>query len=204
MLSPCPGILLSGGAMTRFEEVQMRIAESARNFVEIYNMQVFIEQFTLDRESRFFVTLPEMEQPYPISAVISFTYDTFLTSLSMSKPEDDEPPVEDSSVTIDFVIKLPMMSGYPDIDKLFAEIEREYPDSEPSLVMRETLGGEEVTKEYEINYSYDVNDEDLTDIGLYEEIFEELRDILELLHNRTKFYIDNSWYEGDDDPTQRY
>lgn len=190
--------------MTRFEEVQMRIAESARNFVEIYNMQVFIEQFTLDRESRFFVTLPEMEQPYPISAVISFTYDTFLTSLSMSKPEDDEPPVEDSSVTIDFVIKLPMMSGYPDIDKLFAEIEREYPDSEPSLVMRETIGGEEVTKEYEINYSYDVNDEDLTDIGLYEEIFEELRDILELLHNRTKFYIDNSWYEGDDDPTQRY
>jgi len=39
--------------MTRFEEVQMKIAESAKNYLEIFNMQVFIEQFTLDRESRF-------------------------------------------------------------------------------------------------------------------------------------------------------
>jgi len=193
--------------MTRFEEVQMRIAESARNFVDIYNMQVFIEQFTLDRESRFFVTLPEMEQPYPITAVISFAYDTFQTSLSMSKQEEeeeDEPQVEDASVTIDFMIKLPMMTGYPDIDKLFAEIEREYPDTEPALVVRETIGGEDVSKEYEINYAYDVSDEDLTDMALYEELFEELRDIMELIFNRTKFYIDNSWYEGEDDPPQRY
>jgi hypothetical protein len=190
--------------MTRFEEVQMRIAESARNFLDIYNMQVFIEQFTLDRESRFFVTLPEMEQPYTISAVVSFMYDTFQTSMSIYKQEDDDLPFEESSLTLEFLVKLPMMTGYPDIDKLFAEIEREYPDTEPSLLARETVSGNEVTKEYEIAYAYDIADEDMSDVALYEEIFEELRDILELVYNRTKFYIDSSWYNEEDEPPQRY
>jgi hypothetical protein len=190
--------------MTRFEEVQMRIAESARNFVDIFNMQVYIEQFSLDRESRFFVTLPDMEQPYPLTAIISFTYDTFQTSLSMSKQEDDEPQLEEASVTIDFVIKLPAMSGYPDIEKLFSEIEREYPDTDASLIIHETISRDKTSREYEISYAYDVADEDLTDIALYEELFEELRDIMELIFNRIKFYIDNSWYEEDDDSTQQY
>ncbi|HSW62448.1 MAG TPA: hypothetical protein VLH56_03905 [Dissulfurispiraceae bacterium] len=191
--------------MTRFEEVQMRIAESARNFLDIYNMQVFIEQFTLDRESRFFVTLPQMEQPYTISAVVSFLYDTFQTSMSIYKQEDDdELPYEESSLTLEFLIKLPMMTGYPDIDKIFAEIEQEFPDTEPSLLVRETISGSETTKEYEIAYAYDIADEDMSDVALYEEIFEELREMLELVHNRTKFHIDSSWYNEEDDPPQRY
>jgi hypothetical protein len=61
--------------MTRFEEVQMKIAESAKSFLEVYNIQVFIEQFSLTRESRFSLTLPAMEEPYPVSAVVSLTYD---------------------------------------------------------------------------------------------------------------------------------
>ncbi|HMK42886.1 MAG TPA: hypothetical protein VK445_01975 [Dissulfurispiraceae bacterium] len=191
--------------MTRFEEVQMRIAESARNYLDIYNMQVFIEQFTLDRESRFFVTLPEMAQPYPISAIVSFLYDTYQTSMSIYQPdEDEELPFDENTLTLEFLVKLPMMSGYPDIEKLFAEIEREYPDTEPSLIVREISSGSEMTKEYEIAYSYDVAEEDMTDIALYEEIFEELREMLELLHNRTKFHIDSNWYPEEDDPPRRY
>ena len=42
--------------MTRFEEVQMKLAESSKNFLEVYNIQVFIEQFSLTRESRFSLT----------------------------------------------------------------------------------------------------------------------------------------------------
>ncbi|KAF0181970.1 MAG: hypothetical protein FD164_1458 [Nitrospirae bacterium] len=191
--------------MTRFEEVQMRIAESARNFLDIFNMQVFIEQFTLDRESRFFVTLPQMEQPYTISAVVSFMYDTFQTSMSIYKQEDDdELPYEESSLTLEVLIKLPMMTGYPDIDKIFAEIEQEFPDTEPSLLVRETISGSETTKEYEIAYAYDIADEDMSDVALYEEIFEELREMLELAHSRTKFHIDSSWYNEEDDTPQRY
>lgn len=191
--------------VTRFEEVQMRIAESARNYLDIYNMQVFIEQFTLDRESRFFVTLPEMAQPYPISAIVSFLYDTYQTSMSIYQPdEDEELPFDENTLTLEFLVKLPMMSGYPDIEKLFAEIEREYPDTEPSLIVREISSGSEMTKEYEIAYSYDVAEEDMTDIALYEEIFEELREMLELLHNRTKFHIDSNWYPEEDDPPRRY
>ncbi len=40
--------------MARFEEVQMAIAESAKNYLDIYNMQVLIEQFTLDRRRQVF------------------------------------------------------------------------------------------------------------------------------------------------------
>ena len=110
--------------MTRFEEVQMKIAESAKSFLEVYNIQVFIEQFSLTRESRFSLTLPGMEEPYPVSAVVSLTYDVFQTSMSMYddlKPEEDNISSE-NTLELDVIVRLPIMEGYPDIEGLLREI----------------------------------------------------------------------------------
>jgi hypothetical protein len=133
--------------MTRFEEVQMKLAESAKNFLEVYNIQVFIEQFSLTRESRFSLTLPEMEDPYPVSATVSFTYDVFQTSMSMYddiKPEDDS-VIAENTIELDILVRLPIMEGYPDIEGLLREIESQYPDSEPVLVVKEFYGAGQPT-----------------------------------------------------------
>jgi hypothetical protein len=185
--------------MARFEEVQMRIAESAKNHLDIYNMQVFIEQFTLDRESRFSLSLPEMEPPFPVSAAVSFTYDAFQTGMTIYEEETGENNSDvDTSLELEFLIKLPIMEEYPDIEALLEEISEEYPDTEPVLIAKEILPNDEPTKEYEISYIYDIESEDVMDSELFDEIFAELKGILELVYKRTKDYIDLSWYRREE------
>jgi hypothetical protein len=185
--------------MTRFEEVQMRIAESAKNYLEIFNMQVFIEQFTLDRESRFSLTLPDMEPPFFISAVVSFTYDAFQTGMTLYEEETDENDMDiDTSLELEFTIKLPLMEGDPAIDELLEEIKEEYPDTEPVLTAKEVLMSDESSKEYEISYIYNIEAEDVMDSELLDQIFNELKDIMQLIYNRTKDYIDLSWYREEE------
>lgn len=182
--------------MARFEEIQMTLAESAKKYLEIYNMQVFIEQFTLDRENKFSLTLPKMGQPFPISATVSFFYDAFQTGVTLYEEDisDGDDNDVDTSIELEFTVRLPIMEGYPDIEALLDEIEEEYPDAEPYLSIRETYGGEKPFKEHEIIYNYDIGAEDVIDKELFDEIFEELRGILELVYRRTKDYTDLSWY----------
>lgn len=190
--------------MARFEEVQMKIAEAAKKHIEIYNMQVLIEQFTMDRECRFFMTLNDLAKPFPLSAIVSFTYDAFQTGYTMYEEEEgvEEESFEqeiDTSVELEITINLPIMEGNPDIETLFENIEDEYPDTEPILITKEVIPSDEPTKEYEISYTYNIDSEDATDEELYNEIFEELKEILELIYSKTKDYIDMSWYGGEDD-----
>lgn len=192
--------------MVRFEEVQMKIAESAKNHLEVYNMQVFMEQFNLDREGKVFLTMPYMEPPFPVSAAVSFTYDAFQTGLSIYEENTDEGELDvgtsiedvDTSIELEFTVNLPiMMDGCPDIKTLFEEIDEEYPDTEPVLITKEIFPGDESdkpTKEYEISYTYDIDSEDIADSELLDEIFEDLKGIMELIYKRTKDYMDLSWY----------
>lgn len=185
--------------MTRFEEVQMKIAESAKNYLEILNMQVFIEQFSLDRESRFSLSLPQMDPPYALMATVSFTYDAFQTGMTLydDDPEDNAMDT-DASLELEFSIKLPVMEDYPNIEALLAEVEEEYPDTQPVLFAKEIFPSEQASREYEINYVYDIEANDLDDDELFEQIFEELRGILELVRKRTQDYIDHSWYASEE------
>lgn len=178
----------------------MKIAESAKNHLEIFNMQVFIEQFTLDRESRFSLTLTGMEPPFPVTAVVSFTYDAFQTGMTLyEEDEEDESNSDvDSSIELDFSLKLPVMKGYPAIEALLQEIEEEYPDTEPVLASNEIFPSEENSKEYEISYLYTIDTEEAMDTDLFDQIFEELKEIMELIYRRTKDYIDTSWYREEE------
>jgi hypothetical protein len=185
--------------MTRFEEVQMKIAESAKNYLEIFNMQVFIEQFTLDRESRFSLTLPNMDTPYALTATVSFTYDAFQTGMTIYEDDTEESSMDaDNSLEMEFLIKLPIMEDYPNIEALLAEVEEEYPDTQPVLFVKEIIPSEQSSKEYEISYIYDIEANDLGDDELFDQFFEELRGILQLIHNRTQDYIDHSWYSSEE------
>lgn len=186
--------------MARFEEMQMTIAESVKNYLDIYNMQVFIEQFTLDRESKFQVTLPNMQPPYPVSATISFVYDAFQTGITLyDESIEDNSPEVDTSIDLEFSLKLPIMRDFEDIDVLIDEIAEEFPDTEPILIIREIIGREEeIIKEYEVHYSYIIDMSDALNNELFDETFEELRDIMELIYRKTKDYIDYSWYGGDE------
>jgi hypothetical protein len=186
--------------MARFEEIQMKIAESAKKFLDIYNMQVFIEQFTLDRESKVSLTLREMKPPFPVSATVSFTYDAFQTGATLyeeNEYEGDDTDI-DTSVNLEFVVRLPIMKGSPDIDSLLDEIEDEYPDAGPYLEIKEVFGAEEPFKEYKIVYGYDIEAEDIMDSELFDEIFDELKGILDLTYKRTRDYMDLSWYEDEE------
>jgi hypothetical protein len=192
--------------MTRFEEVQMKIAESSKNYLEVYNIQVFIEQFSMARESRFSLTLPGMEEPYPVSASVSFTYDVFQTGMSMYDDIklEDEGVIADNVLELDILVRLPMMEGYPDIEGLLREIETRYPDSEPVLVAKEMIGAGEASKEYEISYGYDVEVADALHVEVLDGIFEELRGVMELIYDKTRYNIDQSWYRNDDDTSKEY
>jgi hypothetical protein len=183
--------------MARFEEMQMTIAESVKNYLDIANMQVFIEQFTLDRESKFLVTLPNMQPPYPVSATISFVYDAFQTGITLyDEPLEENSSDVDTSIDLEFSLKLPIMKNFKNIGTLMEEISEDFPDTEPLLIVREIIGGgDEVFKEYEIHYSYIIDLSDALNSDLFDETFEELRDIMELIYRRTKDYIDYTWYE---------
>ena len=186
--------------MTRFEEVQMKIAESAKNYLEIFNMQVFIEQFTLDRESRFSLALPNMEIPYALTATVSFTYDAFQTGMTLYEDDTTEESSMDADtpLELEFLIKLPIMEDYPNIEALLAEVEEEYPDTQPVLFAKEIIPSEQSSREYEISYIYDIEATDLGDDELFDQLFEELRGILELILKRTQDYIDHSWYSTEE------
>lgn len=185
--------------MARFEETQMAIAESAKRYLDIYNMQVFIEQFTLDREGKFFLTLPNTEPPFPVTATASFTYDAFQTGMSLYEEDADEGNQDvDTSIELEININLPIMNNYPDIEALLEEISEEYPDTEPILTSKEVFPSDESSKEYEISYTYDISSEDVTDSEMFNEIFEELRGILGLIFKRTENYIDTSWYGSEE------
>jgi hypothetical protein len=185
--------------MTRFEEVQMKIAETAKNYLEILNMQVFIEQFTLDRESRFLLALPHMEPPYSLTATVSFTYDAFQTGMTLYEDDSEESSKEtDASLELEFTIKLPVMEDYPNIEALLAEVEEEYPDTQPVLFAKEIMPSEQASREYEISYVYDIDASDLEDDELFDQLFDELKGILELIRRRTHDYIDLSWYRPEE------
>jgi|WetSurMetagenome_2_1015567.scaffolds.fasta_scaffold09346_3 hypothetical protein len=191
--------------MTRFEEAQMKIADACKNHLEVFNIQVFIEQFSLSRESRFSVTLPELEEPFLVSAQISFMYDVFQTGMSMyeeAKQEDEA--LNDNLLELDILVRLPMLESYFDMEGLLQEIERIYPDSEPVLVVKDYLGAGEQSREHEISYGYDIDIEESLQTDMLDNIFEELRNIMELVYNKTKFHIDQSWYKSEDDPPKGY
>ncbi|MGO9612975.1 MAG: hypothetical protein ACLPX5_08070 [Dissulfurispiraceae bacterium] len=191
--------------MARFEEVQMRLAESAKNFLELYNMQVFVEQFTLDRESKFSLVLPDTEPPFPVTATVSFIYDAFQTGMTLyedSSLDKDEADI-DTSIELDFTVHFPIMKGAPDMRAIIAEIEDAYPDMEPALIVKDIWSDEEPLKEHELSYNYSIEAEDILDQELLDELFEELRGVLTLVHDRTKDYIDKSWYREEDDPFKR-
>ena len=192
--------------MTRFEEVQMKVAESAKNFLEVYNIQVFIEQFSLTRESRFSLTLPEMQEPYPVSSTVSFTYDVFQTGMSMYDDIklEEEGVLADNTLELDIVVRLPIMEGYPDIEGLLREIETRYPESEPVLIVKELFGADAPSKEYEITYGYDIEVGDSLQVEVLDGVFEELKGVMELIYEKTKYNIDQSWYRGDDDISKGY
>jgi len=134
--------------MARFEEVQMRLAESAKNFLELYNMQVFVEQFTLDRESKFSLVLPDTEPPFPVTATLSFIYDAFQTGMTLyedSSLDKDEADI-DTSIELDFTVHFPIMKGAPDMREIIAELEDAYPDMEPALIVKDIWSDEEPLK----------------------------------------------------------
>ncbi|GAB5047333.1 hypothetical protein [Thermodesulfovibrio sp. TK110] len=189
--------------MIRFEELQMRIMDAAKNYLDVYEMSTYIEQYSLNKESKLLMTLPEIKPPYPISATVSFSYNAHQTSSSFLYDEDE---VEEDSesfenmVEIDVIINLPFLEGYNHISELFEEIVNEYPDVDLVLVKKEFIGKDLMHgEEYEIAYSYPASIEELKDLQFYEEMFFELSNILRTIYERTRFYIDMSWYSAEDE-----
>lgn len=178
----------------------MTIAESAKNYLDIYNTQVFIEQFTLKRESKLFLTLPNMEHPSPVSATVSFIYDAFQTGATLYEDNilDKSIADVDTSIESEFTVKLPIMKEHPDIKALVEDISEEYPETEPILNTRETFLNIMPAKKYGIFYSYDIESENSINTMLLDEIFSELGGITDLAYKKTKNYIDLSWYRGEE------
>ncbi|MCS7215460.1 MAG: hypothetical protein RMI30_00230 [Thermodesulfovibrio sp.] len=191
--------------MIRFEELQMRIVDAAKNYLNLYDMATFVEQYSLNKESRLSMTLPEIKPPYPLIATVSFSYNAHQTSFSMLSDEEDAE--EDSEnlenmIEVDIVINLPFIDGYTQIRDLFEEITNEYPYLDLVLVRREFLRKDLIEgEEFEIVYSYLVGGNELKDLQFYEDVFFELSNILRKIYEKTRFYIDMSWYRSEDDDT---
>lgn len=187
--------------MARFEEVQMLLAESAKEHLELFNMQVFIEQFTLDRESRLSLSLYELEPPFPVTATVSFTYDAFQTGATLydDAPEHEQSSDVDTSVELEFSVHLPIMVGSPDIQALIDELKEAYSDVDPVLIKKDIVSQDGVIREYELGYSYTIEAADILDKELMSEVFDELRGILDTVNRRTKKYVDKTWYRGESD-----
>jgi hypothetical protein len=180
--------------MARFEELQMMLVESATKYLDLYSMQVFTEQFTLDRESKIFLTLQDMEPPYLISTSVSYTFDAFQTGLSLFREENDDDSDIDSTVDLDFNIKLPALRNYPDITSLYESVADMLEDTDAGLTTREYLDTEGSFKEYEITYSYEIDQGEDLDPELFDEIFSELKEVMDYIYHKTEAYIDMSWY----------
>lgn len=186
--------------MIRFEELQMKIAEAAKKFLEFQNMQVFIEQFSLERESKLSFSLSEQDFSHLYQSAASFTYDVSQTEMSFFEEDLFEAdPEYHTTVELTFNINFPSLSGYPDIDKLVKELEEEYPDIEPILVIKKIFSPLKVLHEYELTYTYEIDIEGPLDIDFIDEIFKEHRDILNFIYDKTFDYVDLSWYSEDDE-----
>lgn len=187
--------------MIRFEELQMKMMEAAKSYLEVYEMATYIEQYSLNKESRLSMTLPELKNPYPISAQISFGYDAQQTSFSLeSELEEEEESNFGNVIEIDITINLPFLEGYNNVSELFEEIINEYPELDPVLVKKDFYRKDMVNgEEYEIIYSYIIGDEELKDNQFYEEMFFDLSNILKRIYDKTKFFIEMSWYREQED-----
>lgn len=191
---------LRRSTVIRFEELQMRMMEAAKNYLELYEMATLIEQYTLNKESRLSMTLSELKPPYPISATVSFSYDAQQTSYSLFSEFDEDEEIFEDAIELDVTINLPFLEGYNNINELFEEIANQYPELDPVLVKKEffrkdLLNGEE----YEIVYSYIIGNEELNDNSFYEEFFFDLSNILKTIYNKNKFFIETSWYREQED-----
>ncbi|MCX7914400.1 MAG: hypothetical protein N2511_07435 [Thermodesulfovibrionales bacterium] len=181
--------------MIRFEELQMKIAESAKKFLDFQNMQVFIEQYSLERETRLFFSLPDRDFSHLYQSTASFTYDISQTEISLYEEEFLETDsLYQSTTELTFTIDFPSLRGYPDIDGLIREIEDEYPDIEPILVIKKVFSPLNVLYEYELIYTYEIDIEGELDLDYIDDIFKEHRDILNFIYDKTFGYLDLSWY----------
>ena len=73
-------------------------------------------------------------------------------------------------------------------------------DTRPAFV----LGIKIIGTVNKLSYAYDLESEDITDSEMLDGVFEELRGIMDLIYEKTKYNIDQSWYSGEDDPAKGY
>ncbi|MCX7988769.1 MAG: hypothetical protein N2647_04940 [Thermodesulfovibrio sp.] len=183
--------------MLRFEELQMKIMDAAKNYLDVFDMATLIEQYSLNKESRLSMTLPELKPPYPLSATVTFSYDAQQTSFSLMFNEDEEEEENEFGdiVEVDISISLPFLEGYNNVAELFEEIVNTNPDLDPVLVKKEFFRKDMINgEEYEIVYSYIIDGEELKDTQIYEDMFFELNNILRTIYDKTRYFIEMSWY----------
>lgn len=176
----------------------MRLAESAKKFLEFQNMQVFIEQFSLEREGRLSFSLGGKDFSHLYHSSASFTYDVSQTEMSFY--EDDlfsTEPDYHTTIEITFNIDFPVLSRHLDIESLVREIEEEYPDIEPILTLRKAFSPLNTITEYELAYTYEIDIEEQLDNEFLDEIFKEHKDVLNYIYNKTIDYLDLSWQAED-------
>ena len=186
----------------RFEELQMRLMDAAKNYFDVYEMSTLVEQYSLNKESRLSMTLPELKPPYPLSATITFSYDAQQTSFSLTFDDEEGDDEEDFTdiVEIDVTIHLPFLEGYNNVSELYEEIINDNPELDPVLIKKEFFRKDMMNgEEYEIIYSYIIGGEELKDPEFYEELFFDLSNILRGIYEKTRFFIEMSWYREQED-----
>jgi hypothetical protein len=186
----------------RFEELQMRLMDAAKNYFDVYEMSTLVEQYSLNKESRLSMTLPELKPPYPLSATITFSYDAQQTSFSLTFDDEEGDDEEDFTdiVEIDVTIHLPFLEGYNNVSELYEEIVNDNPELDPVLIKKEFFRKDIMNgEEYEIIYSYIIGGEELKDPEFYEELFFDLSNILRGIYEKTRFFIEMSWYREQED-----
>lgn len=176
--------------------------DSAKNYLDVYEVATYIEQYSLNKECKLLMTLPELKPPYPISATVSFSYDAQQTSFSLIfNEEEDEEDFEDM-VEFDISINLPFLEGYNNVAELFEEVINNNPELDPVLVKKEFFRKDSINgEEYEIIYTHVIGGEELRDNQLYDDIFLELSDILRIIYEKNKFFIESTWYKEEEDDT---
>jgi hypothetical protein len=186
----------------RFEELQMRLMDAAKNYFDVYEMSTLVEQYSLNKESRLSMTLPELKPPYPLSATITFSYDAQQTSFSLTFDDEEGDDEEDFTdiVEIDVTIHLPFLEGYNNVSEIYEEIVNDNPELDPVLIKKEFFRKDIMNgEEYEIIYSYIIGGEELKDPEFYEELFFDLSNILRGIYEKTRFFIEMSWYREQED-----
>ncbi|HIJ60807.1 MAG TPA: hypothetical protein HPP56_09405 [Nitrospirae bacterium] len=183
--------------MARFEELQIAIIEAATNYLELHNLQVLTEQFTLDRESNISLFLPNQETQHLLSAEVSYVFDAFQTGFSFVEDMTEDKDV-DTTIEIDFTIKFPVLRDYPNIMDLYNELADILEDIEATLIIKEHIDMDGSYKLYEFTYSYEIDFIEDMDSELLDVIFDELKKLMTVVYEKTKRYIDYSWYNSDE------